>query len=120
VRRRPRVAVPDGTTDVAAAAAVPDGPPFLEVRVRGGKLLLVRRPDGSVAAFPAGCPHLGTSLRRAALDAEALTCRKHGYRYRLTDGACLWPGGPHDDALEVYETGEVDGRVWVRLPGRRG
>jgi nitrite reductase/ring-hydroxylating ferredoxin subunit len=118
VRRRPRVAVPDGATDVAATAAVPDRPPFLEVRSRQGKLLLVRRSDGSVAAFPAGCPHLGTSLRRAAMDEETVTCRKHGYRYDLRDGTCRWPGGPHDEPLEVYETGEVDGRVWVRLPGR--
>lgn len=110
--------VPPGTVDVAAVDAVPDRPPFLEVRSPVGKLVLARRDDGTIAAFPAGCPHLGTSLRKAAAEDGAIVCKQHRYRYDLGDGRCLWPGGPHDDGLELYETGEVDGRVWVRLPER--
>lgn len=112
------MAVPAGTVAVAASTAVRDHPPFLEVRTPLGQLLLVRRDDGSVAAFPSACPHLGTSLRRATLEDAQLRCRQHRYRYRLEDGACTWPGGAHDEDLTLYETGEADGHVWVRLPER--
>jgi nitrite reductase/ring-hydroxylating ferredoxin subunit len=114
VRRRSRVVVPPGTVDVAASSAVPTEPPFLEVKVAGSKLLLVRRPDGSIAAFPAGCPHLGQPLRKAELDGTVVTCRHHRHRYELTDGRCVWPGAPHDEGLELHPAGETDGRVWVR------
>jgi nitrite reductase/ring-hydroxylating ferredoxin subunit len=114
------VAVPPGTVDVAASATVPSAPPFLEVKVARTKVLLARRPDGSVTAFPVACPHLGHSLRRADLDDGVVTCRQHRYRYALEDGACVWPGGPHDDGLELYEAGETGGRVWIRPPAGRG
>jgi nitrite reductase/ring-hydroxylating ferredoxin subunit len=112
--------VPPGTVDVAASAAVPTAPPFLEVAVGRSQLLLARRSDGSVVAFPAACPHLGQPLRRAELDGSVVTCRHHRYRYALTDGRCVWPGGPHDVTLDLHEVGEVDGRVWVRPPVDRG
>lgn len=116
VRRRSRPAVPRGTVDVAASAAVPTVPPFLEVKVAGAKLLLARRPDGSVVAFAAACPHLGQPLRTAELAGTVVTCRHHRYRYALTDGRCVWPGGPHEETLDLHEVGEVGGRVWVRPP----
>lgn len=116
VRRRSRVTVPDGAVDVAASDAVPTGPPFLQVKVAGARVLLARRADGVVAAFPAACPHLGQPLRKGELDGDVLTCRHHRHRYALTDGHCVWPGGPHDEPLELYEAGEVEGRVWVRPP----
>lgn len=119
VRRRRRVAVPAGTVDVAASGAVPSTPPFLEVKVAGTKVLLARRPDGTVTAFPSVCPHLGQPLRRAELAGTVVTCRHHRYRYDLRDGRCVWPGGPHDAGLERYEAGETNGRVWVRPPRRR-
>lgn len=119
VRRRTRVAVPAGTVEVAASAAVPSTPPFLPVEVAGAKLLLARRADGTIAAFPAACPHLGQPLRRAELDGTVVTCRHHHYRYDLSDGRCVWPGGPHDAELDLHAAGETDGRVWVRVP-RRG
>lgn len=106
--------VPPGTVDVAASSAVPTTPPFLEVKVAGDKLLLARRDDGSIAAFPAACPHLGQPLRKAELDGAVITCRHHRYRYDLTDGRCVWPGGAHDEELALHAAGEVDGRVWVR------
>lgn len=112
--------MPPGTVDVAASAAVPTAPPFLEVAVARSQLLLARRPDGSVVAFPAACPHLGQPLRKAELDGTVVTCRHHRYRYELTDGRCVWPGGPHDVTLDLYEVGEVGGRVWVRPPVDRG
>jgi nitrite reductase/ring-hydroxylating ferredoxin subunit len=114
VPRRSRPAVPRGTVDVAASSAVPTAPPFLEVRVARSTLLLARRSDGSVVAFPAACPHLGQPLRRAELEGTVVTCRHHRYRYALTDGRCVWPGGPQDEPLQLHEAGEVGGRVWVR------
>lgn len=118
MRRRSRVQVPTGTVDVAASAAVPHIPPFLEVKVAGTRVLLARRADGSVVAFAAACPHLGQPLRKAELDGTVVTCRHHRYRYSLTDGRCVWPAGPHDETLELYEAGEVGGRVWVATPIR--
>ncbi len=108
--------VPTGTVDVADAARVSTAPPLLEVKVAGTKLLLLRRPDGTLRAFPAACPHLGRPLRKAALDGEVLTCPAHRHRYDVQDGRCVWPGGPHDDGLELFEVGETAGRVWVRPP----
>lgn len=120
MRRRPRGVVPAGTFDVTASAAVPTRPPLLEVRTPVGRLLLVRRGDGTVAAFPPACPHLGTSLRRASLEGDQVRCRQHRYRYRLDDGTCVWPGGAHDAGLTLYEVGETGGRVWVRPPTGEG
>ena len=111
--------MPAGTVDVAASDAVPTVPPFLEVKLAGTRVLLARRRDGRVVAFTAACPHLGQPLRRAELDGTVVTCRHHRYRFDLTDGRCVWPGDPHDEGLELHETGEIHGRVWVRPPAGR-
>jgi nitrite reductase/ring-hydroxylating ferredoxin subunit len=121
VRRRHRHAlVPPGTVAVAASSRVPTGPPFLEVRVAGVRVLLVRRADGRLAAFEAACPHLGQPLRKGELDGDVVTCRHHRYRYDLEGGGCVWPGAAHDVTLRLFEVGEVDGHVWVRPPGGEG
>jgi nitrite reductase/ring-hydroxylating ferredoxin subunit len=120
VQRRPQAAVPAGTLDVAASSAVPDRPPLLAVRTPVGRLLLLRRSDGSVAAFPSTCPHLGAPLRRATVEDEQLRCRRHHHRYRLDDGTCVWPVGEDEAGLTLYEAGETGGRVWVRLPAGGG
>lgn len=93
---------------------MPSAPPFLEVRVAGERLLLVRRYDGRLAAFGAACPHLGRPLRRGEIDGTIVTCRHHRHRYDLDDGRCVWPGASSDVALALREAGEVGGYVWVR------
>lgn len=93
---------------------MPSAPPFLEVKVAGERVLLVRRHDGRLAAFDAACPHLGQPLRRGELDGSVVTCRHHRYRYDLDDGRCVWPGAAHDITLGLRDVGEVAGYVWVR------
>jgi phenylpropionate dioxygenase-like ring-hydroxylating dioxygenase large terminal subunit len=114
------VPVPEGAVDVAASAAVPSSPPWKAVTAGGERLLLLRHPAGHVVAVPNACPHLGQPLRKAGLDGTVLTCRHHRHRYDLDGGACVWPGGADDEPLEVRESGEVDGRVWVRVAGPGG
>jgi phenylpropionate dioxygenase-like ring-hydroxylating dioxygenase large terminal subunit len=115
VRRRRRQAdVPPGTVAVARSDQVPSAPPFLEVKVAGERVLLVRRVDGRIAAFEAACPHLGHPLRRGEIDGSIVTCRHHRYRYDLDDGRCVWPGAAHEVTLGLREVGETAGHVWVR------
>ena len=78
-------------------------------------VLLVRTPDGTVHATAPSCPHLGQSLGRGHLDGDVIECAHHHYRYRVTDGTCVGPGGPLAGHLVVHEVREDDGGFEVRL-----
>lgn len=109
----------DRFVPVARATDV-DGPPHPRVEVRGHAMLLVRLEEGSVVAVGAACPHLGNPLTRALVSDDVLECPFHFYAYRLPEGANCFPGEPQDPDLPVYETREVGGRVFVRVPPEGG
>lgn len=73
--------------------------------VAGVELVAWRAADGTLAAGPAACPHLGADLSTGTLDCGTLICPWHGLRF---DGARTWSWRPypaHDDGV----------LAWVRL-----
>lgn len=98
---------PIGTTPVAV--------PLVEDPAT--QLLLVRTADGTVHATALACPHLGQPLSRGQLDGDVVECAHHHYRYRVSDGACVGPGGPLAGRLAVHEVRGDGDDLEVRLAG---
>lgn len=78
-------------------------------------VVLLRTAAGELHATDPGCPHLGHPLSMGHVDGDVLECDHHAYRYRLTDGVCVQPGGPLAGVLVLHEVREHDGGVAVRL-----
>lgn len=106
-----------GFVDVAGAAEVPADAPFLQVRVHGRDLLLLRDGSGTVRAVDRACPHLGNPMTHGCVTRGVLECPHHFYAYELADGRNTFPGDDHDVALDVHDVRERAGRVLVRLAG---
>jgi len=96
---------PVGTTPVAARLA--DDP--------ATSVLVVRDEHGTVHATVPGCPHLGQPLIHGEVEGGIIECGHHAYRYRLSDGACVGPGGPLAGRLVVHEVREHRHGLSVRL-----
>lgn len=106
-----------------ADPTAPAPPAFREVELDGAAVLLARLASGEVVALAAHCPHQGTPLRGAGLVADAhLRCEQHRFVYDLRTGRNLWPARDATPEachrlkpghLDVYETAERDGWVWV-------
>ncbi len=71
---------------------------------------LVKRPDGSVQAFSASCPHLGCGYRWIA-DHKRFECPCHGSIFDI-DGKVL--AGPAPRRLDTLPTKVEDGRLLVQ------
>lgn len=71
---------------------------------------LVKKPDGSVAAFSANCPHLGCGYRWIA-DKNRFECPCHGSMFDIT-GKVI--SGPAPRMLDGIETKVENGRLLVR------
>lgn len=106
----------DGFERVAAADRVEQGH-MLAVVVAGTELLLTRRTDGTVVAFPPGCPHQGQPLGGGAITGDMLECPHHFYAYDLCSGANLHPGDDDNIRLLLHEVHEVDDGIYLRPPG---
>lgn len=75
--------------------------------------VMVTRLDGSIVAFPGVCPHDDVPLAvYGVLEAPAVVCRVHGYRFDLTTGRCEHAPGLHLRRYKITVTGED---VWVDL-----
>lgn len=78
-------------------------------------LLLVRRND-DVKCFAAYCPHRGVGVDSRDIESDGLlTCYRHGFRFDLSNGACLSASG-YD--LECHEVKIAEGRIMVKLAAR--
>ena len=64
-------------------------------------------------AYPNACTHLGMPLHDGELRDGVLTCRYHGFRYRLATGECLTAP---DVQLPRYPVRVESGRVLVQVP----
>ena len=78
-------------------------------------VVLLRSEAGELHATDPGCPHLGHPLSMGSVEGDVLECDHHAYRYRLTDGVCVAPGGPLAGELVLHEVRERDGCIEVRL-----
>lgn len=50
-------------------------------------ILVIRSRNDCVFAYLNACPHTGASLSDGDLRGRTLTCRHHGHRFRIIDGA---------------------------------
>jgi toluene monooxygenase system ferredoxin subunit len=61
-----------------------------QVRLQGGRVLLVRT-DAGIFAYEDRCPHLGLPLSAGTLDGHTLTCAAHHYQFDATTGEGINP-----------------------------
>ena len=66
---------------------------------------------GTFYAFDDTCTHEGCSLAEGELEETTVTCRSHGSKFDVTNGAVV--NGPAQDPVETYETREVDGTLKI-------
>ena len=68
--------------------------------------------DHTLYALENLCPHLGFPLTEGAVENGAVICGWHGWRVRLSDGACR----TEREGARTYAV-EVRGNdVWVQIP----
>jgi len=73
----------------------------------GGELALFHTNTGFYA-IENFCPHRGAALADGALDACAVECALHGWRFDVRTGACLTHTGADVERYEVIiEKGEI-------------
>jgi toluene monooxygenase system ferredoxin subunit len=61
-----------------------------QVRLQGGKVLLLRTDEG-VFAYEDRCPHLGLPLSVGTLEGHTLTCPAHHFQFDATTGQGINP-----------------------------
>lgn len=73
--------------------------------------IAVANVGGRFYAFDDTCTHEGCSLAEGELEESTVTCRCHGSKFDVTDGAVL--EGPARDPVETYETRVEDGDLKI-------
>src|SRR5574337_45574 len=112
---------PPGWSDAGTTADLPVDQPherrFFELIKSGWQsekqersVWIVRKADGSVAAFSASCPHLGCGFRWIA-ERNRFECPCHGSIFDI-NGKVL--AGPAPRPLDTMETMVENGRLLVR------
>jgi toluene monooxygenase system ferredoxin subunit len=61
-----------------------------QVRVQGGRVLLLRT-DAGIFAYEDRCPHLGLPLSAGTLDGHTLTCAAHHFQFDAATGKGINP-----------------------------
>lgn len=77
-------------TTVARVVDIPPGTSV--VRAVAGKAVAVFNVAGTFYALDDVCPHAGASLADGEVIDLVVTCPRHGWRFRLTDG--IWADAP--------------------------
>ena len=96
--------------DVCADAQLAPGQIKL-VELASLPVIIVRRHDGTLAAFGASCTHLGCTLGFDA-DKDELHCACHGAAFDPSTGACR--SGPATSPLTRFAVEVRHGRVVVQ------
>jgi nitrite reductase/ring-hydroxylating ferredoxin subunit len=92
-----------------AATDIPDGQGRLWRH--GDKRIALFRTAAGVYAADNRCPHQGYALKDGDIRADVLTCAWHNWKFRLTDGTCLFGG----ENIRTYPVSVRDGWVFVDL-----
>jgi len=90
-----------------STADIPDGQGKLW-RHGDKRIALFRTPAGVYAADNR-CPHQGYALKDGDIRGDVLTCAWHNWKFRLTDGKCLFGG----ESIRTYPVSIRDGWVYV-------
>lgn len=100
--------------EVAAGAVKP-------VRLLGEDLVLYRDTSGRMGLVAESCPHRGTSLATACVDADGIRCPYHGWKFDAA-GKCLeTPAEPDGSPLPrrirttAYPVQELGGLAWTYM-----
>lgn len=100
------VADAPGWHDLGPAGSVPPGQTR---RVEcAGRAVFVHQGEGGWRVFDSRCPHQATDIPQLALDGQAITCPKHGWRFDAGTGACTEHG---DRPLHEWDCRLHEGRV---------
>ncbi len=99
-------------TDFVRALSVADIPDGQGRLWRHGdkRIALFRTPAGVYAADNR-CPHQGYALKDGDIRGDVLTCAWHNWKFRLTDGTCVFGG----ENIRTYPVSVRDGCVYVDL-----
>jgi nitrite reductase/ring-hydroxylating ferredoxin subunit len=97
-------------TDFVRAVSIADIPDTQGRLWRHGdkRIALYRTPAGVYAADNR-CPHQGYALKDGDIRGDVLTCAWHNWKFRLTDGKCLFGG----ENIRTYPVSVRDGWVYV-------
>lgn len=101
------VAAMTGFVPALAAADIPNDGGRLW-RFGDKRIALFRTPEGIFAADNR-CPHQGYALKDGDIRDDVLTCAWHNWKFRLTDGKCLFGG----ENIRTYPVSVRDGLVHV-------
>jgi nitrite reductase/ring-hydroxylating ferredoxin subunit len=77
----------------------------------GDKRIALFRTAAGVYAADNRCPHQGYALTDGDIRGDVLTCAWHNWKFRLTDGTCLFGG----ENIRTYPVSVRDGWVFVDL-----
>lgn len=75
----------------------------------GDKRIALFRTPAGVYAADNRCPHEGYALKDGDIRGDVLTCAWHNWKFRLTDGECLFGG----ENIRTYPVSIRDGWVYV-------
>ena len=118
----------DGPINVGLSALLPHPGDWLTHDWTGVPILLLRREDGTLAAFLNVCRHRGARVvDGSGCGAKSLSCPYHGWTYGLDGGLIARPEEPAFAGAERVTHGlaplpvvEKYGMIWVGpRPGRR-
>lgn len=73
------------------------------------KRIALWRTDQGVFAADNRCPHQGYALAQGDISGDVLTCAWHNWKFRLTDGECLFGG----ENIRTYPVEIRDGYVFL-------
>jgi nitrite reductase/ring-hydroxylating ferredoxin subunit len=90
-----------------STADIPDGQSKLWRH--GDKRIALFRTPADVYAADNRCPHQGYALKDGDIRGDVLTCAWHNWKFRLTDGKCLFGG----ENIRTYPVSIRDGWVYV-------
>jgi nitrite reductase/ring-hydroxylating ferredoxin subunit len=97
-------------TDFVRAVAIADiGDTQGRLWRHGAKRIALYRTPGGVYAADNRCPHQGYALKDGDIRGDVLTCAWHNWKFRLTDGKCLFGG----ENIRTYPVSVRDGWVYV-------
>ena len=88
-------------------ADIPDGQGKLWRH--GDKRIALFRTAAGVYAADNRCPHQGYALKDGDIRGDVLTCAWHNWKFRLTDGTCVFGG----ENIRTYPVSLRDGWVYV-------
>src|SRR5437899_13069358 len=91
-------------TRVAAVADIPAGQ--CKVVELSGREIALFNLDGKFYAIDNVCPHRGGPLSEGTLEGAEVICPWHGWRFDVTNGACMIVPTKNVDAFEVKVEGE--------------